>query len=326
MHELFDRTRVVAMAGFAVIAVSVAGCGGGGGSTPVFSPAQTSGGSGFTATQSQTLVSGGTPIPVPLPTSSGYGGTVTLPIPAATIPAHTTLSETLTNTAASAARFPQFTAPQSGGTFLLYLELEFSSNVGFPLPSLLVNVPWSDIVPDAAYYLAFYDPNPNTYEGWSTGWQYGVEGPVYPYGNTLYFSGPQIYPYDEYPYPFTANQPVYFGLYEVGGALPTPSPSPSGTPEAPFYLDPSTLQVNGLGYASESQSSIEDESGCECSYSVTSSDTNIASAWTDGKNVYVVGNATGFAGITVAASDGRTAILNVTVTQTNVSIQGSHRR
>jgi hypothetical protein len=324
MHELFDRTRSVAMAGFAVIAISAAGCGGGGGSAPVISSAQTSGGNGFTGTQSQTLASGGTP--VPLPAGSGYGGTVTLPTPAATIPPHTTLSDTLTSSLASASRLPQFVAPQGCGTFLLYLEFEFSSNIAMPLPSLSLTVPAADIIPNAAYYLAFDDPQAS--QGWPSGWQCNAEGPGQLYGNTVYFYGPNYeseYGFNQ-AYPFIAYSPVYFGLYEVGGSLPSPTPSPSGTPEPPIYLNPSTLQINGLGYSNESYSTIEDESGCECGYSATSSDSNIASAYTDGNTVWVQGNATGFAGITVASSDGRTAILNVTVTQTNVSIQGSQRR
>jgi hypothetical protein len=324
MYELFVRSRIVAMAAFGVIALSVAGCGGGGGgSAPVISSPQTSGGNGFTGTQSQALTSGG--MPVPLPTGSGYGGTVTLPTPAATIPAHTTLNETMTNSVASASRLPQFITPQAGGTFLLYLELQFSSNVNMPLPALTLTVPSSDIIPNAEYYLAFDDPQASG--GWPTGWQYAVEGPVQPNGNTLSFSGPTEgsgYGYNQ-AYPFVANSPVYFGLYEVGGTLPTPSPSPSGTPEPPIILNPSSLQINGLGYSNSSYSSIVDESGCDCSYSATSSNSNIASAYTDGYTVWVQGNATGFAGITVASSDGRTAILNVTVTATNVSIQGAHR-
>jgi hypothetical protein len=323
MHELFVRSRILAMAAFGVIALSVAGCGGGGGSAPVVSSPQAPGGDGFTGTQSQTLTSGGTP--VPLPTGSGYGGSVNLPTPAATIPAHTTLDETMTSSVASALRLPQFIAPQAGGTFLLFLELQFSSNVSMTLPGLTLTVPSNDILPGATYYLAFDDPQAS--QGRPSGWQYDVEGPVEPYGNTLYFSGPNAesgYEYSQ-PYPFIAYAPVYFSLYEYGGAVPTPSPSPSGTPEPPFLLNPSSLQINGLGYSNESYSNIVDSSGCDCSYSATSSNSNIASASTSGTTVWVQGNATGFAGITVASSDGRTAILNVTVTATNVTVQGARR-
>jgi hypothetical protein len=331
MNHVLARGRLVAIAGFVVIAAAFVGCGGGGGSAPQpgtpasqnsQAPASQATAAGFTATQSQTLGASGSP--VPLPTGSGYGGTVTLPTPQSTMPANTVVTETLTNSAANARQFPQYIAPPPIGNFLVFLSLQFSNAMTIPLPSFQINVPSSVIFPNAVYFLAMYDPQAS--QGFPSGWQ-TVEGPVTANGNTLDFSGASFSPYGQ-PYPFTAYSPVFFGVFQTGGTVPSPTPSPvsSGTPEPAFVVSPSQIQVNGIG--ADGYATIEDPAmySCSCSYSVSVTNSQIASAWTDGVSLTVQGNAAGLTSLVITSSDGRSAIANVTVTQTNVNVQGAARR
>jgi hypothetical protein len=332
MHQLSARSRIVAIAGFFVLAGAVSGCGGGGSSAPQpaapaaaptsAGPAAQASSAAFSATQSQTLIASGSPIPVPLPTSSGYGGTMTLPTPNATMPANTTVTETLSN---SAARLPQGVGPPSSSGFLLSLGVEFSNAITIPLPSFLISLPSSAVAPGGTYYLAVYDPTlgySNTNGFLPTNWQL-AEGPAYLNGNTLYFNGPQLLPYVEYAFAFTAYSPTYFGVFEEGGTLPSPAPSPSGSPEPPFNMSPQSIQVPGIGAQATSQ--VIDDSSCDCSFSASVTNPNIASASLDGNTMTVTGVNAGLTSIVVTSSDGRAAIANVTVTQTNVSVQGTHK-
>jgi hypothetical protein len=314
MLEVFGRVRTLALAGFVVTAVAVSGCGGGGGSAPG-APAPAN--DGNPPTQTQNLSGGGAP--VPLPTSSGFSGTVTLPTPQATLPANTTATESVATTVSSAGRLPQFTAPPNPpGPFLLFLSLEFSNDMTVPLPGFSIYVPSSDIIPGANYYLALYDPSAS--QGFPLGWQYAVEGPASQNGNQLSFNGARSYPYNETAYPFHANSPVFFGLYEVGAAIPTPAPSNSPLP--PFTLSQNQVQINGIG--ATANVGIDDPISCFC-FNVVTSNSNVATAYVSEAEVVITGVSPGFAGLTVYAADGRTAQLSVTVTQTNLNVQGAHR-
>jgi hypothetical protein len=339
MHQLLARSRSVAIAGFFVLAGAVSGCGGGGGASappaagPLAAPTAASGSgspapqassASFSATQSQTLTASGSPIPVPLPSSSGYGGTMTLPTPTATMPANTSVTETLTN---SGSRLPHGIAAANSG-FLLYLTVQFSNSISIPVPSFLISLPPSAIAPEGSYYLAVYDPlngYSNTEGFLPTNWQV-AEGAVYLSGNTLYFPGPSSFPYNEYPLTFTANTPTYFAVFQIGGTLPSPAPSPQGS-AAPFYLTPSNIQVPGIG--AESDASVIDDSGCYCSYNAVVTNPNVATVSMTGTKgaagIAVVGVNAGLTSILLTSSDGRSTIANVTVTQTNVSVQGTRK-
>ena len=82
------------------------------------------------------------------------------------------------------------------------------------------------------------------------------------------------------------------------------------------------MQINGIGQTADV--SVSDPTNCSC-YSVASSNNNVASAYVSGSTLVITGNNSGFAGLTVSSAYGTSAVVNVTVTQTNVSVQGAHR-
>jgi hypothetical protein len=69
---------------------------------------------------------------------------------------------------------------------------------------------------------------------------------------------------------------------------------------------------------------IDDPISCFC-FNVATSNSNVATAYVSEAEVVITGVSPGFAGLTVYAADGRTAQLSVTVTQTNLNVQGAHR-
>ena len=193
----------------------------------------------FTATQSATLGAAATPLP--LASGGGYSGSVTL---TGAIAPTATLTETTSNVApvgaptlqalaraALAVRTTQTTLPLSSVVFV-----SLTSNTGFsvtPPPGFTLNVPANNILPNAAYYLAEYDPSRP-----SLGWQEGYAGPGTISGSSIAFT-----PTSSGAFVFGANVTYTFALYAISNQAIAPTAAPSIAPIASAAPSPTATPV-----------------------------------------------------------------------------------
>jgi hypothetical protein len=236
VHGRQGRSRILGLLAFGMAALlSACGGGGGGGSaasgpvplpvapaTPTPAPVA---GVPFSVTRSTALTFAGASVPVALPSAAGFGGTVSLPPPAAAT--STTLTQTLTNEAPTGAGIPALDTGRvpealravrgTGQTAILYVRLSADRVVQLPQsPAFSLTVPAASLVPGATYYVAFLA------QGWNLGWQ----GPAAVDGTTLTFPGGGS------AFAFQPNAEYWFALIAFAPGSAPSSPSPSATPVA----------------------------------------------------------------------------------------------
>jgi hypothetical protein len=156
------------------------------------------------------------PQTVAIPPAAGLSGSLVLP--AATLPAGTTLTVQTTTTAPSglaplsAARR---TLAASGLQVLYYQGIAFTQSVTFSaFPAFSISLPAGYDPSKGVFELAFYDGH---------GWTYPLGAPGTASGQQLSFAaaaGPVTY---------AANQIYYFALY-YAATQPAPTPTPTATP------------------------------------------------------------------------------------------------
>jgi hypothetical protein len=339
-----------------ILALSaLAACGGGGNSTPPFNPGTATPTpppsvptlAPATAATTVPLASGSAqPQSVSIPPAAGLSGS--LQLPAATLPAGTSLDIQTTTTAPagipalSVGRRPQATS--AGGLEVLYYQgLRFTQTATFPgYPAFTITLPAGYDPSQGVYELAFYDGN---------GWTYPIGGP----GTA---SGQQIsFPSVSATVTYQANQTYYFALYyapappaptptPTASPTPTPSPTPSPTPLVTATPSPTPSPTPTPGPLTASPSALHfDGTGSDLTQTVTVSSaffsgTFSASACTDANNTTVatVGAvdangkftvtpaAAGSCTITVTDSSNRQTTVAVTVATSSLTVQGKKSR
>lgn len=253
------------------------------------------------------------PISVPLPSptaSAGVSGSVALPAGSgSSIPAGTTLAQTLTNQAPSGISTlvtllrSRLAAPNI--SIIAYVGEEFSAPVTLSAPpSFSFTLSPSNIVSGASYYVALYDPM-----NAALGWQLGFEGPGALSGDSLSFTGTGG------AMTFAANQQYWFGLYAASTAAATPTPAPSATPVPSFSISSSNVSFTAVG-----QSSTVTASGV-APFAVSGNDKSIATASVSGSTITIGAVSAGTTSVVVSDAYGRSATISVTVTTTSVPIQ-----
>ena len=253
------------------------------------------------------------PISVPLPSpaaSAGVSGSVALAAGSgSSIPAGTTLAQTLTNQPPSGISTlvrtlrSRLAAPNI--SIIAYVGEEFSAPVTLSAPpSFSFSLSPSNIVSGADYYLALFDPMHA-----ALGWQLGFEGPGALTGDSLAFTGSGS------PMTFAANEEYWFGLYAVSAAASTPTPAPSATPVPAFSLSSSSASFTAVG-----QTATVTASGV-APFAVSGNDKTIATASVSGSTITIDAVSAGTTSVTVTDAYGRTATVSVMVTTTSVPIQ-----
>ncbi|HTD37350.1 MAG TPA: hypothetical protein VK669_07540 [Candidatus Limnocylindrales bacterium] len=344
-----------------VLALSaLAACAGGGGSssvppfnagtaTPTAPPSVPTLAPATAATTVPLSSSTAQPQAVAIPPAAGLSGSITLP--AATIPAGTSLDVTTTTTTPGGVtplafgRSPQSVrAARSSGLEVLYYQgLRFTQTLTFPgYPAFTIGLPAGYDPSKGVFELAFYD---------GLGWTYPVGGP----GTA---SGQQIsFPSAPGPVTYQANQSYYFALYyapappaptptPTASPSPTPSPSPTASPTSSPSPSPTPSPTPTPGPLTASPSSLSFlGTGSDLMQTVTVSSTYFtgtfaASACTNAQNTTVatVGAvdangtftvtpvAAGACTITVTDSSNRTATVSVTVATSSLHVQGKKNR
>ncbi len=313
----------------------LAACGGGSvNTTPVTPnapvlPAQTA----FSATGVTALSSNpqsGGQIPVALPSSTnGFGGTVSIPVPASALPAGTILAESVADTNASLpSTVPPLSFDRRNGAAvrraqdtdvapIVYLTLSASRTLALPnAPSFTLTIPSNEIVPNVSYYLALYDPLRT-----ALGWQDGFEGPAALSGTTLSFAAPA----PATPFTLTAYVTDYFAVYGVASSAPAPTPAPSISPApAPTEQPDFTLSSTAFTFLSAGATetaTISDTSGYTGTYAAVSSAPGVATVSVTGSTVTVTSAGPGSAVVIVSDVQARTASIGVQVTTTTVPVQ-----
>ena len=103
---------------------------------------------------------------------------------------------------------------------LLYIQIYSSATIVMPsAPGFTITIPSVDVLPNANYYLALYDPTRP-----SLGWQYGFEGPGNLSGATVTFAS------NPSPFTFEAALSYYFALFVIPQNSTQPTPAPSTSP------------------------------------------------------------------------------------------------
>lgn len=165
--------------------------------------------------------------PVAIPPAGGVSGSLMLP--AATIPAGTSLNvSTSTTLPAGLTALNAGRRVQSAGFEVLYYQgLQFTQTVTFSgYPAFTINLPAGYDPSRGFFYLAFFD---------GSGWTYPLGAAAVPNGQVLNFAaaaGPVTY---------NANQFYYFALYYAPtppSPTPTPTSSPSPAPTATATASP----------------------------------------------------------------------------------------
>jgi hypothetical protein len=274
------------------------------------------------------------PVPVPVPSAAGYAGTFALPISGvSSIAANTTAVVTLSNQAPSGtpttfARGRNVLRRYDASTALapmLYLQLLFSGNVSIAnQPAITFQVPASNIVSGASYYIALYDSSRPT-----LGWQLGFEGPGVVSGNSIAFAGGAgSFTFDQFTwYIFalyaqsaaapTPTAPPTASPTPVPTATPSPGASPTPIPTPGFGVTPTSISLNGAG---ATQAIVATGTA---PYFAVSSDASIATVSpANGNSPFTVTAVKGgTAQITIVDSTGLKAIIPVTVTTTTIPVQ-----
>ncbi|MDB5029179.1 MAG: hypothetical protein JWO66_2868 [Candidatus Eremiobacteraeota bacterium] len=209
-----------------------------------------------TASSSTPLAAGSSAaLTVAIPPAAGISGSIVLP--AASIPANTTLTVVSTTTAPAgvATLSSVLRAPRATGSTtiepLFYQGLSFTQTVTFPaFPALSIALPAGYNPALGTFGLAFYD---------GAAWSYPLGAPGVANGQRIEFAsapGPVTY---------LANRGYYFALYyqqspssptptptaspaPTATPVPTASPVPTATPSpGPLMAAPSVLQFVGTG-------------------------------------------------------------------------------
>lgn len=224
----FPRPGPALLGPFLFALSALAACNGGSSSSPPFftgpSPAPTAPAAiptlapASAATTVPLAAGSAAPQTVTIPPAAGLSGSIVLP--AATLPAGTSLDVQTTTTlpagipALSFGRKPLATS--SGLEVLYYQGLRFTQSITFPgYPGFTITLPPGYNPALGSYGLAFYDGS----------WHYPIGSAGSPSGQQIAFasaSGPVTY---------QANQTYYFALY-YAPSPPSPTPSPTASPTA----------------------------------------------------------------------------------------------
>lgn len=184
----------------------------------------------------------------------------------------------------------------------------------------MLTVPSADVVANAAYYVAFFDPSSA-----ELGWQEDWGGPAGVSGDTLTFLLPA--------FSFTSEATYAFALYAISSAAASPTPAPTHTtssspPPGALSANPTEVQISGLG-APDAQPVLIQEMGYTGSLTETNScggTTPIASfsassgsgpSW----SLVVTGDSTGTCLATIQDANGQSVTITVVVTATGFTVQ-----
>ncbi len=178
------------------------------------------------------LASGSAPAQtVAIPPAAGLSGSLVLP--AATLPAGTTLAVQTTTTAPAGVPTLSSTGRQvravgSGIEPLYYQGLAFTQTVTFPaFPAFSIALPSGYDPSKGVFGLAFYD---------GSSWSYPLGSAGVANGQTINFSGAAG------PVTYQANRVYFFALYySPTPPAPTPSPTPTATPTASPTASPTAV-------------------------------------------------------------------------------------
>lgn len=346
------RNAAAALLATGILALGIAACGGGSGGSfvgPTSAPTASAptappipAASPFSVATAAALPvvtpppAGQTPQPVPVSvptTSAGYGGTFSLPIAGpSSIAANTQSVVTLSNqmptgAPASFVRRAQVVRPLAGSGLvpILFLQIAFSGGVSLAnQPAISFDLPASNIVSGASYYVALYDPTRP-----SLGWQLGFEGPGAVSGSTVTFAG------GAGSFNFAPFFPYVFALYAQSASAPTPTPPPTPSPtpvptatptpgatptpipSPGFGISPSSISFNSIG---ATQSITATGSGPY--FAFTSDSTIVTVAPSNGASPFTAtAVGAGSAQITIVDSTGKQAIIPVTVTTVTIPVQ-----
>jgi hypothetical protein len=265
--------RISAVGGAVLALAILAACGGGGSSSgappvPPGPPATSTpapSGSSFSSSDAVAIPSaapGAATVPVPLSSDAG-GASANAAIPAsASIPTDATVASTFSTTADAGlpalsvqrqARSSKTVRDDSNGTKpIAYLRMIFSTDVTLPqAPAFTFTVPGT-LPTDAAYWLAFYDP-----QRAAAGWQKGFEGPAVLSSTTSngHAATKLVFASNNQPISFLANQPYYFVVIAVSPTTSTPTPVPTSVPTnspppatkpAPVLASPPNVQFDSV--------------------------------------------------------------------------------
>ena len=219
------RIAIAPVLVFAAAAVLVA-CGGGSGSGGVTPQPNSALWSAFV--QNVLALPVGQAVTLPLPSSHGFGGSVTFP--ASSPQQQVNLTETLQNfapqdgtPALTKDRVPQGVRQalaQVPHQTIVYLKLVTDGLVTIGnSPTFTFTVPADVITPNTSFYVAYFDKT--GIDDWILAW----EGPASVSGTTLTFATNNLGPF-----PIQPNTSYWFALVAVTTGTVTPSPSPSPTP------------------------------------------------------------------------------------------------
>lgn len=365
MISLRPSIRTVFFAGTLLAGVvAVSACSGQGSSNliavkpapPTFTAPPITQASFSTVTTVQTLP---TPAPnatpvvsIAMPSTSGFSGSVGLPVQNAVIPAGTQITESLAAPNQPPAGLPTLSFMRAGEsatrqtlsatnhTVIAYLGLYFSNAVTLPsAPLMTFAVPQNTIVSGANYYLALYDPlRPQL------GWQDGFEGPGTVSGSSVSFGGTGV----ANPFTYAGFSYYWFALYAASASaaaptpapvvtplpspaapsstptptatatpVPTPTPTPVPTPVPQFAVAPSTISLTAAG-----QTATFAASGV-APFTISGGDAHVATVSPSSGNGTFTATAVAAGQTTFTVTDAmnRTATVTVTVTTTTIPIQ-----
>lgn len=360
MTSLRPSIRAVFFAGTLLSGVvAVSACSGQGSSNliavkpapPTFTAPPITQSSFSTVTTVQTLPTpapNATSVSIAMPSTSGFSGSIGLPVQNAVIPAGTQITESLAAPNQPPAGLPTLSFMRAGEsatrqtlstanhTVIAYLGLYFSNAVTLPsAPLMTFTVPQNTIVSGANYYLALYDPlRPQL------GWQDGFEGPGAVSGSTVSFGGNGT----ANPFTYAGFSFYWFALYaaSASAAVPTPAPvvtplpspappsstptptatatptpTPAPTPVPQFAVTPSTISLTAAG-----QTATFTASGV-APFTISGGDANVATVSPSSGNGTFTATAVGAGQTTFTVTDAmnRTATVTVTVTTTTIPIQ-----
>jgi len=260
------------------------------------------------------------PVAIALPTAAGFSGAFSLPA-STVIPPNTAVELTVTNQQ-PADVVPLFKARgrealrrfDGGGTAVATVEFvktEFSNEVDLATyPSFSFGLPAAFAGGPYVYYLA------QSVVPFTT-WQFGFEGPGVVTGTNVAFSS------NLGPYTYYANTPVYTAVYAITPSAPTPTPQPVSTATiaptpAPFTVSPSSVSLL-IGGATQTLT-ISDPTSYAGAYAANMGNTAVATATVSGTTIVVTAVAAGTTALEVSTTDGRSLLVPITVTTSNVPV------
>jgi hypothetical protein len=231
-----NRNRFTAL--FILLALGLSACGGGGGTAPSAPGAPQQPSQPGTATASHTYTLGGAASSYAIPSLAGFGGSVAMP--AATVPAATTLSLTSALKApAGAPAFPTAARPKDAGTLNVYFytTIQLSATITFQsLPGFSLTLPDTINPAGQQFFYAVSTSTPNSGAVQS----FGTQGPATVAGQTVTFTPTNT------PLTLLAGTSYIVAFYATSAvaatatptatptvlltATPTPTPTPTATP------------------------------------------------------------------------------------------------